>query len=80
MKGTWEWELDFDAQGDPPRVHLYLANGPSIILDEDPVLKNGGDPEDEDAWSWEEEDWLLGPMAATLLSVLNTSTVDWPIE
>lgn len=74
----WTVHLDFDCQGDPPRVHLCFEGAPLVEVHEAPLLRSGGDPEDDAAWSWEPADWKLGPRGEYLLGVLQRHGGDVP--
>lgn len=67
----WTVHFEFNCQGDPPRVHFRFNDGWDLIeVHEAPLLRSGGDPEDNTAWSWEPADWKLGPRGEYLLEVL----------
>lgn len=66
---------DFDAKNEPPKV-IIRSDGRCICeVDEVPLCQLGGflaeDGEWHGQWSWEEEDWVPGPIAAQLLAVMN---------
>ncbi len=75
---AWTYSLDFDSEGDPPKVFLHGPDEDSpacIEVLEEPTLQDGGDPSDDEHWSWDEDDWVLPPLAVALLEALNDGRV-----
>ncbi len=61
--------FDFDCEGDPPSVFIAEDQRGSFVADiievlEEPTLKS-------ESFSWEDEDWEPGPLAAKVLRVFN---------
>lgn len=72
-KTVYDIAFDFDCEGDPPHVEIWVLKGkrlgPCVIrVHEAPVLKA---PE----WSWDDEDWEPGPFAKHVLALLNANPV-----
>lgn len=68
MKERFQIYFDFTREGKAPSVYIcdmQGAFGGSVVeVFEEPIcLKK--------KWSWEEDDWKLGPMAETILLVMN---------
>ena len=60
--------LEFDMQGESPEVFIAEngGQGPDVIeVLEEPVCTALG------GWSWDDEDWEIGPLAKKLLEFLN---------
>ena len=60
--------LDFDYEGDPPKVFIAEDEGRGCSLIE--ILE---EPKCKKDWSWEEADWEIGPIAKKVLDFMNSS-------
>jgi hypothetical protein len=75
MGDTYGYRFDFDGEDDPPKVYLTTATPQSrwladcIEIFEEPTLL-------ADVWSWDEDDWQLGPFAQAVLDTLNAHMPD----
>jgi len=62
-------QLDFDEQGEPPRVFIADNHGRGtcvVEVFEEPTCTDGD-------WSRDDDDWQPGPMARLILDALNRS-------
>ena len=86
MTHTHYIRLQFDAEGEPPTVHLWRSQPPAedrhlAEVDEEPVSLLGGRLVEttpgcwdwQGPWSWDPEDWEPGPLARHLVAVLDAN-------
>lgn len=79
----YEIHFDFDAQYEPPAVHIWCGAGDVLQVFEEPTCKLGGKMVKQEGsfacwdwegpWSWDDEDWEPGPFAKRILKFLNES-------